>query len=130
MMPTRTKPSLLSSLGGDTARTRKSHPATSHAAADVSQATIHQTKVRVLIVVKENGPLVGSEINDLYQFRGARSGWDRVAWDTPRKRAGELAADGYLDIIGTRPAVGNHLDESIYQLSEKGLRVVTLGLGR
>lgn len=125
------RPTLLSQLpGGDAPRTRRTDRATSHAAADASQRTMHQTKVRVLIVVNENGPIVGSEINDLYRFRGSRMDWEKVAYDSPRKRAGELAADGYLEVTGTRPAAGNHLEESIYALSEKGRRVVTLGLAR
>jgi hypothetical protein len=112
--------------GGDTARTRRTDPATSHRAADVSQETMRLTKVRVLIVVRENGPLVGSEINDLYRFRSARTNWERVAWDTPRKRAGELASDGYLEVVGTRPAAGNHLEESIYGLTDKGRKALLM----
>lgn len=115
---------------GDRARTRKSDPSTSHLAADVSQRHLHETKLHVLKVVSAHGPLVGSEINDLYVFMASRLGWRRVAWDSPRKRAGELAADGYLVVAGTRPVEGTSLEESIYELSPKGARVVTLGKTR
>lgn len=115
-------------MAGDSPRVRRRDKGTSHAAADASAPAIRQTKFRVLLVVRDNGPICGSEVNDLYRFRGSRQAWARVAWDTPRKRAGELADDGYLDIVEERPAVGNNQPESVYQLSGKGLRVLTLGL--
>ena len=114
---------------GDAPRARKSDPNTSQRAADTSAATLRQTKYRVLRVIEVHPDRPGSEINDLYRFMGARLNWSRVAWDTPRKRAGELADDGYLEVVGERPAVGNNQPESIYRLSEKGARVLRLGKG-
>jgi hypothetical protein len=55
-------------------------------------------KAAVLLLVKQEGELTGAELNDLFSLRAARHGWDTYAWDSPRKRAGELAADGFLHI--------------------------------
>jgi hypothetical protein len=105
---------------GDFARTRKSDPRTSHIAGDVSQRSLKQTKVAVLELVLQEGELVGSEINDLYRLRASRHGWRQIAFDTPRKRAGELADDGFLEVVDERPAAGNHLPESVYAVTAKG----------
>ncbi len=105
---------------GDFARVRRSDPTTSHIAADVSQRSLKQTKFAVLELVLQEGELVGSEINDLYRLRASRHGWRHIAFDTPRKRAGELAADGYLAVVAERPAEGNHLPESTYAITDKG----------
>lgn len=105
---------------GDSPRARKSDPVTSHIAADASAVHLHETKQRVLQIVDTHGALVGSEINEQYQLMAARMNWRRVAWDTPRKRAGELAEDGFLDGSKTRPAKGNNLPESLYRLTEMG----------
>lgn len=111
-------------MNGDHARVGRNDPVTSHIAADVSQRSIKQTKIAVLELVMQEGELVGSEINDLYRLRASRHGWGRIAFDTPRKRAGELAEDGYLDIVDQRPAEGNHLPESTYAITAKGRAVV------
>lgn len=111
---------------GDKARTRLSDPLTSHHAADVSQPTMRQTKVAVLELIRMQGWLSSSEVNDQYAFACARLGWKRLAWDSPRKRAGELVEDGYLDVVDERPGA-NGVPESVYALTEKGERLVTLG---
>lgn len=113
-------------MEGDAPRTRKSDPVASHQAGDVSQRTLQQTKARVLQVVHANPGITGTEVNDLYRLMGARKEWERVAYDTPRKRAGELAADGYLEVVGERVGLNNQ-PEAIYELSEYGRKVVTLG---
>lgn len=105
---------------GDSPRARKSDPVTSHIAADASAVHLHETKQRVLQIVDTHGSLVGSEINEQYQLMAARMNWRRVAWDTPRKRAGELAEDGFLDGSETRTAEGNNLPESLYRLTDTG----------
>lgn len=110
---------------GDAPRARKSDRRTSHQAADTSQGTLQETKVRVLKVLLE-GPATGTELNQRYRLKGGKSKWAKVAPDTPRKRAGELAADGYLEITEERRGA-NHQPEAVYALSEKGRKVVTLG---
>ena len=111
-------------LPDDTARVRQSDPISSHLAADASQRNIKQTKRAVLLIVQQEGEIVGSEINDLYMLRASRSGWDRVAFDTPRKRAGELAADGFLEVVQYRTAEGNHSPEAEYRITAKGHKAV------
>lgn len=109
---------------GDFARTRKSDPVTSHIAADASQRSMHATKRAVLLIVMQEGEIVGSEINRVYLDRKSRYGWGRIAFDTPRKRAGELAEDGFLEVVDQRPAEGNHLPESTYAITAKGRAVL------
>lgn len=116
-------------LFDDSPRTRKTDPVTSHAAADQSQRMMHDTKVHVLLVLSVHHELSGSDLNDMYRLATARHGWKKVAWDSPRKRAGELVKDGYLNIVGTREGTNGTL-ESVYALSEKGQRVVDLGIVR
>ncbi len=50
----------------------------------------------ILILIRQEGTLTGSEANELYRLRADRYGWPLVAWDSPRKRLQELAADGVL----------------------------------
>lgn len=104
---------------GDTARARRSDPITSHIAADVSKRSMRQTKVAVLEIVLQEGEIVGSELNELYRLRSSRHGWGRIAFDTPRKRAGELADDGYLEVVRYELG-GNNLPESVYSITDKG----------
>jgi hypothetical protein len=111
-------------LDGDSPRTRESDPVSSHIAADVSQRRLHETKSHVLQLIAENGRLVGTELNDLYLLAAARRGWRQVAFDSPRKRAGELAADGLLEVDGYGTSDGNHLPEAIYTLSVRGAALI------
>lgn len=105
---------------GDSARTRKSDPVTSHRAADVSSTHLHETKLRVLELLSIHGALVGSEINEQYVLMAARKNWRRVAWDTPRKRAHELLDDGFLEVESVRTAEGNNLPERSMRLTDLG----------
>lgn len=82
----------------DTARTRRDDPLSSHVAADRSQMTLPEAKAAVLLLVRQEGELSGAELNDLFSLRAARHGWNVYAWDSPRKRAGELAKNGQLII--------------------------------
>lgn len=111
---------------GDKPRTRRSDPLSSHRAGDVSQPSIPETKVRVMDLLLVHGWLSSSQINDNYQFAASRLGWKRVAYDSPRKRAGELVEDGYLEVIDER--LGQYgVPESVYALTAKGRRVASLG---
>lgn len=107
-------------LTGSGPRARKTDKLTSHIAADASQMHMKETKLHILRIVADCGSLVGTQINELYRTYAARENWRRPAWDTPRKRAGELAIDGYLDDTETRIAEGNNLPESVYRLTDKG----------
>lgn len=95
----------------------------SHMAADRSQRTLHRTKVAVLRIVAEQGEVTGVQINELFEFNAARGRWGRVAYDTPRKRASELARDGFL-AIRTEKSDGNNLPEAHYSLTAKGREAV------
>ena len=105
---------------GDTARTRKTDPHTSHLAGDVSAHGLRDAKTRVMQLVTMHAPVTGSELNDLYRLTADRLGWPRLGLDSPRKRAGELARDGFLEVVGTQTAAGNNLPESAYGITDKG----------
>jgi hypothetical protein len=87
-------------IPGDTARTRRTDKATSHRAADRSAATLKAVKLAVIQMVEQKGPVGGSELNRLYQVLAESCGWPLpLHFDSPRKRASELAADGFLTIV-------------------------------
>ena len=111
-------------LAGSGPRARATDKLTSHIAADASQPHMKETKRNILRILDDYGSLVGSEINEQYSLYAARLNWRRPAWDTPRKRAGELAIDGFLDDSETRIAEGNNLPESVYRLTEQGRAAV------
>ena len=112
--------------GFDSPRARASDPVTSHAAADATQAGLPKMKAAVLrtIAVMRTEP-VGSEINARYQelHIADPSRFPQAHPDSPRKRAGELAEDGLLDIVGHRPGVFGKA-ESIYRLSPEARRIL------
>lgn len=105
---------------GDTARTRKSDPPTSHVAGDNSQRNLHESKVRILTLVRLHAPVTGRELNELYEVSAARLNWKRIHFDSPRRRAGELARDGFLEVVGTQTAEGNNSPEAAYGLTDLG----------
>lgn len=109
----------------DSPRVRKSDPLTSHAAADASQAGLKDARHNILQILRDHESLTGTEINEQYSLYSSRLGWRRLSWDSPRKRAGELAKDGFLEIVGTRIADGNTSPESAYTLTLKGLEVIS-----
>ena len=82
--------------GLDEPRTRRTDPTQSHTAADDSQASIHALRNNLLTLVHENPDIIGVELNEMYRDTYKRRGWKRVAFDSPRKRAGEMAADDLL----------------------------------
>jgi len=104
----------------DIPRARLSDPVTSHIAADATQTALKEAKVRVLHLVQLHQPVAGSQLNELYRLTASRLNWKPLAFDSPRKRAGELAAEGYIEVAEYAIASGNHLPESIYVLTEKG----------
>lgn len=112
-------------IEGDTARARKSDPNASHVAADRSSHGLHESKHRVLQLVRMHESIAGSDLNDQYKIMSDRMNWKRLAWDSPRKRAGELADDGFLTVVGERLSEGNHSLESVYALTDKGLEVLS-----
>ena len=107
-------------LTGSGPRARATDKVTSHIAADASQLHLHESKHRILELVAVHQPIVGTELNELYRLAAARMNWRRLAFDSPRKRAGELAIDGFLDDSETRIADGNYLPESVYRITDKG----------
>lgn len=105
----------------DRPRTRLTDSDTSHAAADKSQRGLSAVRVAVLrIVAATPAGLTGSEINSEYSERVERGVLPLVQPDTPRKRAGELAASGYLVRLGRRPGVYGTA-ETVYGVSVDGL---------
>lgn len=105
-------------MGNDTARTGRNMPPQSHAAGDRSQHNLQALQERVLILVRENPKIIGSELNALYQDTFARRGWKKAAYDSPRKRAEALLHDGYLLELPVRDGGRQYL------ISELGLKVL------
>lgn len=107
--------------GNDSPRAGKDHPVQSQMAADRSQPGLNEARRRILRLVAEFGPQIpGTRLNEEYPGYAARNGWKRLAYDSPRKRAGELAADGLLR-KDLRDAAGNHRPEGLYTLTDKGI---------
>jgi hypothetical protein len=86
-------------MEGDTARTRGTDPLSSHVGGDVSAANRLAVRDAVMLLLMQEGSLTGQELNDLYELRATRQSWPPVHVDSPRKRAGELAAEGFLVIL-------------------------------
>lgn len=113
---------VIEAVNGDGPRVRATDRVQPHMAADRSQFNLKQTKLRVLAIIGRNGPITGSVLNDLYELEASRQGWKQIHRDTPRKRAEELAKDGFLSTT-TQTSSGNHLPEAIYSLTTKGREV-------
>ena len=105
-------------LDDDTPRARVTDPVTSHMAADRSAASKHAVREAVVTLVRQEGTLTGSEINRLYNLRADRYGWPLVHFDSPRKRAGELAADGLLTILNVDAPRGTESEYKVAEVSE------------
>jgi len=101
-------PPILSLLGEDTPRAKRKGSRSSHAGADRSAGTRQRVLDAVYQIVKDCGPLNGNEINAVYLRRAGGEGWPAVHFDTPRKRAGELAADNIL-VITNPDDFRNHI---------------------
>ena len=109
----------------DGPRSRGTDPVQSHLAEDRAKHGLTDLRYRVLHLVAFQGrPVGGNDLNELYAEAGRSNGWARVHFDSPRKRAGELAAAGYLDVY-RHDAEGRHLPEAEYVISDKGLEVLS-----
>lgn len=108
---------------GDSARTGADDPFTSHLAGDVSAANLAVSMMHVLELVQAHGPLVGSELNRRYRDEFNKTEW--VSWDSPRKRAGELADRGLL--VRRPPRIGDGVTpETEYELTLVGLEALEM----
>lgn len=106
---------------GSGPRARLTDPIQSHLAADRSQRTLATVKLRVLrVIAYQDRTVSGNELNDLYRDYAIKNGWELPRFDTPRKRAGELARDGYLH-ARRHDHEGRDLPEALYTISIKGL---------
>lgn len=83
----------------DTARARRSDPLPSHVAADKSASSRRIVRDAVLVLLRQEGQLDGSDLNALYAASRGWRGWPVVHFDSPRKRAGELAREGVLEVV-------------------------------
>lgn len=118
------RPTILE-MNGDSARTRRNDRLTSHLAGDKSQIDIHEVEAAVLRIVAEQPGIVGTEVNQAYADAQKDRDWPDRAWDSPRKRAGELLAAGLFEDRGMRPGLNNS-PETILHLSAGGQRTIEL----
>lgn len=98
----------------DSPRARRDDKLNSHLAADRSAYALKRVQNRVLELVFETGTTVGSELNDLYRDEAKKRGWKAVQFETPRKRAEELAKDGFLTAFESSP-------ETVYVMNLAGM---------
>lgn len=101
-------------LPDDTARTRRSDPLNSHLAADRSAYSRKRVENHVLQLVMEAGPIVGSKLNEKYRDEWEERGWKEPQFETPRKRAEELAKEGFLTAFESSP-------ETVYVMNLAGM---------
>lgn len=99
----------------DSPRTRELDPLTSHLAGDRSQTTVHDVREAVEHLFTHVDAATGSALNELYRAMREQHGWPEVHFDSPRKRAGELAADGVLAVENADASRGT---ERIFRLKE------------
>lgn len=99
----------------NTAHARRTDPAASRVSATKASVTMPLVKRSVLDLLSNNEALNGNNINELYRSEG----YPKCAWDTPRKRAGELLRDGYLTNIAWHPS-----DEAVYAITDKGREAI------
>lgn len=106
-----TIPSLHSSTLGDNPRARRGDPVTSHMAGDRSQSSVTAVKRELLVILRRRGSLTGSEANTLYREAANASDGHLpvVAWDSPRKRLGELARDGLVVPVDEKTPRGTEM---------------------
>lgn len=110
-------------LPDDSARARRSDPVQSHMAADRSAKALPLVRQRVLRLVAFHGPRVsGNTLNELYVQKSLSTGWDVVHFDSPRKRAGDLARIGLLK--AERNIDGRTLSEAVYTITDKGMEAI------
>jgi len=80
-------------------RARLTDPISSHVAADESGKTRQAVADAVVHMLLQRGPLTGRELNEGYTIAHLIYGWPTVAFDSPRKRAGELAREGFIVVL-------------------------------
>ena len=107
----------------DTARARRSDPVESHVAADVSARTRAMSRAEILRLIFELGPVDGQALNAAYA--GAHPLGDplHLAYDSPRKRAGELVLSGDAARLESHIAA-NNLPAGAYVLTAQGFAEV------
>jgi hypothetical protein len=88
-------------MDNDSPRARMSDPTESHAAADKSAETRREVRSAVIYLVGLWRGATGSQLNESYATGRSFYGWPDVHYDSPRKRAGELYADGLLTCFST-----------------------------
>ena len=112
-------------LPDDTARVRLTDKLTSHMAGDSSARRLVESARNILTLVRDNGPMVGSEINAQYAVKIRTADWKRIHQDSPRKRAGDLARRNLL--AERPPRIGLTDDpETEYELTLAGLEALEL----
>jgi hypothetical protein len=84
---------------GDTARTRRTDPITSHIAGDTSQRTLKDVRNAVAWLFTQVDTATGGGMNELYRELRAEHGWPDCHFDSPRKRTGEMYDDGELVLV-------------------------------
>lgn len=111
-------------LPDDSARAGRNDPIQSHMAADRSAKALSIVRQRVLRLVAYHGPRVsGNTLNELYAQKTQSTGWDVVHFDSPRKRAGDLARIGLLK--AERTIDGRAISEAVYTITDKGLEAIS-----
>lgn len=80
-------------------RARRTDPLSSHVAADVSGETRRIVADAVIWLLMSRGPQTGAELNHGYTTSRLIHGWPAAAFDSPRKRAGELAREGFIVVL-------------------------------
>jgi DNA-binding HxlR family transcriptional regulator len=103
----------------DSPRTRCTDPAASHLAGDRSQRGLSDLRVAILWMLSDVGPVTGVRANEVYgEWLRETDGLPGCAFDSPRKRLGELADDGFVDVV----AHNHGTLEAVYALSPEGRR--------
>lgn len=104
-------------------RARTSDPVASVIAAEDASLNLKQVKFAVLWILSAQPGLTGRQINDWYATFQKRIGWPAVAPESPRKRAEELAKDGYLDRVEQEQARNNR-PVGHYTITERGAKAM------
>jgi hypothetical protein len=69
----------------------------------------------VLDMLSNNEALSGNAINELWRAEG----YPKCAWDSPRKRAGELLRDGLVEDVS-----GSDAHEAVYAITDRGREAI------
>lgn len=88
---------LVADTGGP--RARLTDPLSSHVAADRSSRSRRPVADAVLWLIDQYGPMNGAALCDRYMSMRRVQQWPVVAYESPRKRAGELVESGELVVL-------------------------------